>query len=199
MKKKILQFLIVVLIVAGGGVSKAQFEKGDLLFNAGISFGHYGWYHHNWSHYDRVYFPALQASIEKGFNEYIGIGAFGGYHSYYYRYTHDHKYYHRFNYITFGGVCSFHYSPFAEEVLEIILTDVDLYVSMILRLEVENYTYAYYDGFGNYLKDTDSAIFPRIGPVIGGRLYISDNLAIFGEVSYGGNLGFMTVGGTIRF
>lgn len=199
MKKTVYRSLIFILLVINGGISNAQFEEGDILFNAGISLGTYGWYHYNWPGYSYVYSPAFQASLERGFHQYVGIGVIGGYHARYYRYNPDKKYFHRHNYLSFGGYASFHYTPLAEEVLEMVLSDVDLYASFVIRLEIDTYTYSYYDSYG--ILQNSSNVGSRIwaGPVLGGRYYFTDHLALFGEISYGGNIGFLTVGGTIKF
>src|ERR1700750_1435623 len=79
--------------------AKAQYEKGDLLVNAGISLGLLGY---SYAGYGNASFALpLNASVEYSINDKLAVGPYLGYFSRSYAYSTSYR--DRFSVISFGG------------------------------------------------------------------------------------------------
>lgn len=170
-------------------VANAQdlaYQKGDNLFNAGFGLGYYNY----GFGFGRTFsIPALEANFEVGIHDYFGVGPYAGFVSWNYTNTNFNG---NFSIFTVGVRGSFHYSALVEELLETDLTSdkLDLYVTMILGAEIENYS----DDFET-LYDNQTTVF--VGPVLGARYYFGKSFGIYAEGGRG-SFSFLKLGVSLK-
>lgn len=173
--------------------SQEAYEEGDILLNAGISFGTYGYGFVGNSSFT----VPITISGEYGIHEYFSVGAMLGYAkwSYDWGYLGD-NYEYSWTYISFGARGSFHYLPLANEHLDfdIDTEKFDFYLSVFLGLENRNYK-TNYDYLNNYYSNDTRA---RLGTFAGFKYMFSDNFGMFLE---GGAhaFGYLTLGASLKF
>ena len=185
MKKK---FSILLVMVAVCWQATAQFEKGDLAVNAGISFGLIG-YGYGYYGSGSGFLP-LSLSGEYSINDRFAVGAYVGYFSRSYS-SGDF----RFTALSFGGRGTFHASSFLNDKLNMNLSEkVDVYGSVLLGVETLSWKYRD-DTLNGYYSNGSRVIF---GPVLGIRYLFSPNFGAFFEGGRGA-FGLGSIGVTGKF
>lgn len=185
-------------------VINAQFAKGDKLLSAGVSIGDY-WYFGNtaWfiGDYKYSFFPPVVVKLEVGIHEYLGIGVFGGLQFRNYTSKLNSSYHQNYSYISGGALGSFHFTKLLAENFDIgNLDELDMYITTTARLEFSRYESSYYynPSSKTYVTYSETDVNLRWGGGLGIRFFFTDNLAVFGELG-SCNLGYLTLGGTIKF
>ena len=185
MKKYI---LVVCVMMAVCWNATAQYEKGDLAVNAGISFGLIG-YGYGYYGSGSGFLP-VSFSGEYSVNERFAVGAYVGYFGRSYN-SGDF----RFTALSFGARGTFHASPFLREKLDWNISEkLDVYGSVLLGVETLSWKYRDENISGYY--DNNSRVI--LGPVLGIRYFFSPNFAAYFEGGRGA-FGVGTLGITAKF
>ena len=188
---------LIVLVVAVAIITSAQssvkaqaFQNGDMVANIGAGFGWYGY------GYGATSLPALSLSIEKGIKDIENIGplSIGGivgfkHASYAWSSVYDYSW----NDFIVAARGAIHYDLLKNE-------KVDTYGGVAIGLRAQSYShYSWVPPYGidDYEKRTSTTIHPLFAFYLGGRYYLTDNLAAFGELGYG--LGYLTIGISYKF
>lgn len=192
MKKQI--FTLAVLLFSFTTGAFAQYKKGDILVNAGISFGVIGY---SWGAYGSSSgFPPLTVNAEYSLNEMFSVGPYLGYYSRTYKHGNDYK--DKFTAFSFGARGTFHASGFLNEHFNWNINEekLDLYGSVMLGYEV--YTWSFDEKYvgNNYYSSGASSL--DFAPVIGARYNFTPAFGAFAELGRG-SFGYFTLGGSARF
>jgi hypothetical protein len=192
MKKQPLLFAAMLLSLCISQTAKAQFEKGDILVNAGLSFGLIGY---SWTGYGNSSFALpLNASVEFSINENFAVGPYIGYFSRSYSYSSTYR--DRFSVISFGGRVTFHANDFLNDKLNMnIKTEKwDIYASAVLGYE--NYRWKYDSEYvGNRLAANAGRVI--FGPVAGARYRASERFGLYAEIGRG-TFGLISLGASLK-
>jgi len=196
--------ILLIIVLFTNSLVFSQFKKGELSLSAGASIFNYGYLNNVWgwnSDYKFNLIPPVVLKAEVGIHEYLGIGAFAGLMTRTYILKTNNNFKQSYNYYSLGGFGSFHFTQLLADNFDIGDLDMlDMYFSSSLRLEQRNYTSSYY--YDNKTKQyidynsTDTNL--KFGFGFGMRYYFAENLAIFAELGTQ-NLGYFTIGGTLRF
>jgi hypothetical protein len=172
-------------------LGSAQYSKGDIAVNAGISLGligySYGWYGNS------SFALPLNVNLEYSINDKIAVGPYLGYFSRAYSYG---SYKDRFTVMSFGGRLTFHASQFLNDKLSMNIDAEkwDFYGTVLLGYENHKWKYdAEYTG----LRTAVNSGRLILGPVFGTRYMAGDSFGLFGEVGRG-TFGWLTIGATLR-
>lgn len=185
MKKYILIICVMMAVCSGAA---AQYEKGDLSVNAGISFGLIG-YGYGYYGSGSGFLP-LSVSGEYSLNDRFAVGAYAGYFGRSYS-SGDF----RFTALSFGARGTFHASSFLREKLDWNVSEkLDLYGSVLLGVETLSWKYRD-EAITGYYANSSRVIF---GPVVGIRYFFSPNFAAYFEGGRGA-FGLGTLGVTAKF
>lgn len=187
MKEKI---LVLACVLCGFfSTALAQYEKGDIAVNAGLSFGLIGY---GYGYYGSASgFLPVSVNLEYSINDKFAIGPYFGIYSRSYG-AGDY----RFRALSFGARGTFHASEFLNDNLNMsINTDkLDIYGSLILG--VETYSWKYDDStIAGYYANGSRFI---LGPVLGIRYNFSPAFGAFFEAGRGA-FGYGTLGITMKF
>lgn len=187
MKKRILIFACMLCGFLSTAV--AQYEKGDISVNLGVSFGLIGY---GYAYYgDARGFPPLSVNLEYSVNDMFSVGPYFGIYSRSYG-AGDYK----FTALSFGARGTFHASEFLNNNLNMTINTekVDIYGSLILGLESNSWKYADNTMDGFYANGSRLIL----GPVLGIRYLFSPAFGAFFEGGRGA-FGYGTLGITARF
>ena len=162
------------------------FEVEDFLINAGIAFSPTWYIGHEYS----TTLHPIFISADYGYNDDIGpgtlgIGALIGYSTYKETLTLlNDTYGWNFTAIICVAKGAYHYE---------FIDNFDIYAGMGAGLRYISDSY-----FGNpdYNDASDSGIFPVFSIFAGGRYYLADGIAIFGELGYG--IAWLSAGLTLK-
>jgi len=188
--------LILFLAVAAAGL-RAQDEVNinsrneGSLFQAGISFGYFGYGYVG----SRTGFTVpITAAYEKYFDEHISGGGFIGYASYGYEDSNDNGY--RWTFLNFGARASYHYIHFLNDALEMDIDEekYDFYISLMLMFESRSFSSS--DDFYDDFYDNEFGV--NLGPVAGFRYHLNDSFSLYFEGGRG-TFGYGTFGVTAYF
>lgn len=176
--KKLFSLLLLVLLVTGVG-SAQMIKEGQMNINAGIGIGMAGIY-------GDMKMPAISASLDYGINDKMSIGGLVGYSSSEQKVYGDYGW--KYSYLVIGARGAYHFE---------LGKNFDPYVGVILGYNVVSAS-TIGTAQNSYWGTTysASASYMMFGGFLGGRYYVSDNFAIFGEVGYG--LGLLTAGVSIK-
>lgn len=160
------------------------YNEGDLLINAGFSFGYYGY---GLTGSRSLGLIPLTANLEYGFHEYISIGPYIGYASWDYDWVGAD---YNWSLLSIGGRGSFHYLPLLDDALDtdLDLEKLDFYVTLILGVEIGT---SNTDVINN---DTDVVF----GPVLGFKYLFNPNIGVYLEGGRG-TFGYGTLGVALKF
>ena len=189
--KKILTLLAILLGSFTSG-AYAQFEKGDLLVNAGISVGTWGYGYGLYG--GSSGFLPLTANVEYSIDDKFAVGPYAGIYTRSYEYL---AYKDRFTAISFGGRGTLHASSLLNEHLDMGINEskLDIYATLIIGFEVLNWSYDdAYDGDPYYNNSVDF----DFGPVLGVRYNFNPKIGAFFEAGRG-SFGLGTLGVSARF
>jgi hypothetical protein len=174
------KLLLLATIILASFASKAQYQKGDFLLNAGLGLGYY---------YGPGGGVSLLVSGEYAFTDKLTIGGYLGYSTATYNYGFG-GYKLNYNFIDFGARGSYHFS----ELFGITNEKLDIYGGAFLGYVVSSYTYngstltGYNDAYGGNV---------RTGIFAGARYYFAPKVAAYGELGYG--IAPLSVGLTFKF
>ncbi|AHM61492.1 hypothetical protein D770_16190 [Flammeovirgaceae bacterium 311] len=167
--------------------ANAQYRKGDLTGNAGLSFGLIGY---GFGYGNRTLgFPPLTVNVEYSIDDRFAVGPYLGYFSRNYRGVGG------FSVFGFGGRGTFHASSSLNEWFDWNIDENkwDLYASAVLGFQVYNWNYD-----ESYLLRNNSSGGVVIGPILGARYFINPNFGVFAETGRGA-LGAFTLGASMKF
>jgi hypothetical protein len=154
--------VLVSLFTATASFAQVEYNKGDVLLNAGFGLG-----------YAYLSGIPLMASAEFAINDAISIGPYLGFTSSTYRYGGIRR---NYTFIDFGARASYHYSKH----LRLGTDKLDLYGGLLLGYVVSSYSDNY-----NYINDSYGSTL-RLGLVAGARWYFTDKFGVNGEVGLEG-------------
>ncbi len=166
--------------------AKSQiFAVGDKDINLGIGFGA-TWY--SGAGY-KTTIPPVSASLDIGLKDDIGpgvlgIGGYVGFSSYKWEYSYVYTYGYKYTTFILGARGTYHME---------FIDKLDTYGGLLLgfRLVSDKYFgdvgYTWSSGVGSGLAYSF---------FVGGKYFLADNIAIFGELGYG--IAYLTIGATIR-
>lgn len=185
MKNAITLFVLLLVATLIPQQSKAQlYEKGDILVNAGISFGliGYGGFGSGYSG-----FVPLSASVEYSINDKFGVGVFSGFVSRKYSNLYDY----RFTGLSFGAKGTFHATGVLNELLDSNMDEekLDLYASLLLGVKTYNWKYDN-EGIDDLYNNSTEPLF---GPTIGVRYMFNPKIGAYFETGRG-TFGFAELG-----
>lgn len=186
MKKLLFTICISILLIGTSQGQDLAYQKGDHLLNAGFGLGYYNY---GLGLGRSFSLPAVEANLELGIHEYIGVGPYVGFVSWNYSTT---GFDGDFSIFTLGARGSFHYSALLEELLDTDLgsDELDLYVAFILGAEFESYT-----GDFEGINSDQTRVF--IGPVLGLRYYLSNSFGLYAEGGRG-SFSLLKLGVTVK-
>lgn len=169
------------------GVSaNAQFAKGDILINPGISFLGYGYGFGYAGGYSGL--PALSASVEYSITDQIGVGGYVGYQSRKYSFSDI-----RWTSIGFGARGVYHASELLNDALnsDINAEKLDIYAGLSLGYQ----TYSWSSDIGNLSGLSSGAVV--FGGILGVRYMFKPGIGVYGELGRGA-FGAITLGATFK-
>lgn len=188
MKKFVLIALVAILSLVGQ-TAQAQYQRGDLTGNLGLSLVPYG-YGLGYAG-DGFGFLPLTTNLEYSLDDRFAVGGYLGFYS-------------RYSSFSFGARGTFHATSTLNDWFNWNIDDSrwDIYASAILGLEMYNRVDYRYDN-SNPWSPTMTPYSRRasrldIGPLVGGRYFINPSFAVFAE-SGTGTMGAFTIGATLKF
>ncbi len=193
MKKQFLCAFVFAFTLLSGSAAQAQFAKGDILINPGISFLGYSY---GYSFYGGGYsgLPALSGSVEYSITDQIGVGGYVGYQSRTYKYS---SYKDRWSSIGFGARGVYHASPFLNDALNSSINEekLDIYAGLSLGYQTTSWKYDdSFNGIGRTAYNSGTVVF---GGILGVRYMFSPNIGVYGELGRGA-FGAVTLGATFK-
>ena len=197
MKKLLLSFIAVATFFSVSQTAQAQYEKGDLLINPGISLLGYGY---GFGSYGSGYtgLPGLTASIEYNLTDNIAVGGYAGYLARSYRYDiGGNRYTDRWTNLGFGARGIFHASEVLNDALgtNIDSEKWDIYGGLSLGYETWSWNYDNSFGGSGRANYGNGRVF--FGGVLGTRYMFSERFGVYGELGRGA-LGALTLGVTLK-
>ncbi len=200
--KKTFAFLFTLAVACLSSFSaQAQYAKGDITANAGISLGVIGYGAYSYNYYGGGYRGSipLSASVEYSINDQFAIGGYLGYYGRSYKYTHlNSSYRDRWSITSFGVRGSYHATPLLNDLLGSSMDEEkwDIYASVLLGYEVWSWSYGY-EGLGINRTSTGSGRLD-FGTIAGARYFFSPKFGAFAELGQG-SFGLLTLGVTGKF
>lgn len=186
MKKHLFSLALMLLCFTTGAF--AQYEKGDITANLGLSMGvwSYGWGYGGSSGFLPIY-----ANVEYSVNDKVAVGPYLGYYGRNYKSAGA-----SFRHMTFGARGTFHASEFLSEALDLDINEekVDVYASLMMGFET--YTWKYTDSW--FGSDRASETQFDFGTIIGMRYNFTPQVGAFIELGRG-SYGLATIGGSVKF
>jgi len=186
MKKRMFYTLAAVVMICLSNPAQAQYEKGDLLINPGISLLGYGYGYAYVGGYTGM--PALTASVEYNVTNTIGVGGYVGYQS------RSYKGVGRWTNLGIGARGIFHASEVLNDALNLSINAEKLDIYGGLSLGYKSINWSYENGYTspyNYGGGVD------FGLILGTRYMFSNNLGVYGELGRGA-FGALTLGVTFK-
>ncbi len=191
MKKQFLCAFVFAFTLLSGSAARAQFAKGDILINPGVSFLGYGYNFGYSGGYSGL--PALSASVEYSITDQIGVGGYVGYQSRSYKYSSSSKI--RWTSIGFGARGVYHASSFLNDALNASINEEKLDIYAGLSLGYQTYSWNYGDtGLSGLNNGTGGVV---LGGILGVRYMFSPNIGVYGELGRGA-FGAITLGATFK-
>lgn len=179
----------MVIIFIGLSETSAQYNKGDITANMGLSLGVIGY---GYGYYSGASgFIPVVANAEYSINDIFAVGPYAGFYSRSYG-NGDFK----FTSVSFGGRGTFHASNFLNDKLswKINSEKLDLYGTLHIGVETTSWKYRN-DILSKYYSNATSFIF---GPVVGARYMFTPQFGGFIELGRGA-FGWMTFGVSGKF
>ena len=191
--KRIITIFALLLCSLISSNALAQYSKGDISVNAGISFGLIGYGHSLFGSYTGL--PPVSINAEYSLDDRFAVGPYVGIFSRSYKYGGDYGI--RFTALSFGARGTFHASGFLRDKLDFNINEekLDIYASAILG--IETYTWNYDD---DYFGDSSYSDGTRLilGPIVGIRYNFTPAIGAYFEGGRG-NFGVATLGITGKF
>jgi len=173
-----------LLAMSSMQVKSQIFAVGDKDVNLGIGFGSTLY---SGSLYKST-IPPVSASLDIGFKDDIGpgvlgIGGYFGFSSYKYEYSYIYTWGWKYTTIILAARGTYHME---------FIDKLDTYGGLLLGFKIVNSKY-----YGDTGYDTGAAGSGlAYSFFVGGKYYLADNIAVFGELGYG--IAYLTLGVTIK-
>ncbi len=189
--KKII-FFFALLTAAFSTGAYAQYQKGDILINAGISAGTFGYGYGLYG--SSSGFLPLTVNAEYSLNELFAVGPYAGIYTRSYKYA---GYKDRFTALSFGGRGTVHASNLLNEHLELSIDPekLDFYATVIMGFESRSWNFdAAYEGNPYYANE----VYFDFGTIVGVRYNFNPKYSAFFELGRG-TFGIGTLGVSGKF
>jgi len=195
MKKVITSVCMLVVACLFSFSAQAQYAKGDITANLGISlgvlgYGSYGAFGSNYSG-----FLPLSVAVEYSATDAFALGGYAGYYSRSYKLV---GYRNRWSTYSFGVRGSYHATPLLNDLLDTSIDEDkwDIYGTVLLGYDV--YSYSWGDNQLNIDNDLYSTGSFAFGTVLGTRYFFNPKFAAFAELGRG-TFGVLTLGVSAKF
>ncbi len=195
MKKVITSVCMLVVACLFSFSARAQYAKGDITANLGISLGvlgysGYGAFGSNYSG-----FLPLSVAVEYSATDAFALGGYAGYYSRSYKVV---GYRNRWSTYSFGVRGSYHATPLLNDLLDASIAEEkwDIYGTVLLGYDV--YSYSWGDNQLNVDNDVYSNGDFAFGTVLGTRYFFNPKFAAFAELGRG-TFGVLTLGVSAKF
>ncbi len=201
--KKTFAFLFTLAVACLSSFSaQAQYAKGDITANAGISLGVIGYGAYSYNYYGGGYRGSipLSASVEYSINDQFALGGYLGYYGRSYKYDIGSSAYRdRWSITSFGVRGSYHATPLLNDLLDANMSEEkwDIYASVLLGYEVWSWSYGY-EGFGGFDRSGVGSGRLDFGTIVGARYFFNPKFGAFAELGQG-SYGLLTLGVTGKF
>jgi hypothetical protein len=163
------------------------------IFGTALSLGYYNY---GYMGSRSISFPPVTAYLEIGLHDNITAGPFLGHGRWRYRYTgFAEPYNYAWSHTNLGGRSSLHLTRFLNNIFGTNINEdrTDWYVTLLLGMEYRVYSTVTGDMADNY----SNSFHLMFGPMGGVRYYTGNYLAFFFEAGRG-NLGFLSLGLSLR-
>jgi hypothetical protein len=185
------KFLIIAFLSITSGVSAQEFAVGTNVISGGLGFGgYYGSYKYSSQS------PSISLQYERGIwpidgPGVISLGGFAGFKTYKYDYNFGQfNYKEKWNYTVLGLRSAYHYTG-------LDVKNLDVYGGLMLSYNILSYSYSDNDPFDNNSRSGNYNSRLGLTLYVGGRYYLTDNLAGFMELGYG--VAYVNLGLAYRF
>jgi hypothetical protein len=207
-------FMIGALLLSGTVAVQGQknnsggekcFDENTHVINLGVGFGGGGYYrgvgggkyvYRNSPAFSLSYEQALKKKLGPG---YLGVGAYFGYQTSYYRYNdvffkgNYYYYQHRWNHMVIAARGAYHW-----DVLN--AKNAEVYAGLIVGVRVQTYSYETNNPDpieADLYRLNDGLIYPSYSLFAGARWYFVPKVALFAELGYG--ISYLTGGVSFKF
>jgi hypothetical protein len=226
MKKNLFTLILLCsLLFTGSAFAQGgAYQKGDKLFNAGVSFGGYNYSYGSLGNRSGGFIP-VSAALEFGVHESISVGPYVGYASWKYSDSNkgayrdangnwvDYVYTNtwRHSYISLGVRASWHYVPFLNEHLDLGINESkwDFYATLQAGLVFTRFNYSStnrnYDPndpdwieYERNIQDASNRSYPVLSPFLGFKYLFTPKIGVFVEGGRG-LFGYGTLGLSAKF
>jgi hypothetical protein len=194
MKRIITSLCALVVACLISSSAQAQYAKGDITANLGISlgvlgYGTYGAFGNNYSG-----FLPLSVAVEYSVTDAFAVGGYAGYYSRSYKYS---TYRDRWSTYSFGARGTYHATPILNDLLDASIPEDkwDIYGTLLLGYDVYSYSWGDDRLRGDY--DYNNGNF-RLGTVLGTRYFFNPKFGAFVELGRGAH-GILTLGISGKF
>lgn len=182
-------FISALITIGLSGPLLAQenaFSKGDVLVNAGLSLGYYGY---GFAGSRSGFTVPVTISAEYGITEDISVGPYVGFARWRYDFLDDN---YSWRFLTIGGRGTYHLTSLLNEITDGDLDQakLDLYGSLLLGAEIRSY-----NGPDLFPDEDDTDVVIRLGPVLGVRYYVNPRVGLYFEGGRG-TFGYLNFGVT---
>ncbi|MDJ1471998.1 outer membrane beta-barrel protein [Xanthocytophaga flava] len=187
MKKTIVYLSTFLVVLICSFSAQAQYSKGDLLINPGISFGGIGYDYGYYGSYSGL--PGLSANIEYNVTDNIAVGGYLGFISRSYKYQGSGiSSKTRWTNVGFGARGIFHATEVLNDAFSGSMNSekLDIYGGLSLGYE----TYSWSGDNSTYYANGGNVVF---GGILGCRYMFNPAIGVYGEVGRGA-LGILTLG-----
>lgn len=181
------------------------YDENTHIINLGAGFGSAGYYkagrggayvYRNTPAFSFSYEQPLKNKLGPG---YLGVGAYLGYQSSYYRYNEvyyngNYYYYqHKWNHMLLAARGAYHW-----DVLN--AKNAEVYAGLIVGVRIQTYTYETNNPdpvYADLYRLNDGLIYPSYSLFAGARWYFVPNVGLFAELGYG--ISYLTGGLSFKF
>ena len=190
--KNVFTFLLIFFGASSvGAFAQSQYQKGDILVNAGLSVGTFGYGYGLYG--SSGGFLPVTANLEYSINELFAVGPYAGIYSRTYKYL---TYKDRFTALSFGGRGTLHASGLLNEHLDMSINEekLDLYATVIMGFESRSWNFdSAYEGDHYYGNEVSF----DFGTIVGIRYSFNPSFGVFFEAGRG-SFGIGTLGVSAR-
>lgn len=192
MKKMITLLVILLGSFSLGAYAQSQYQKGNIMVNAGVSVGTFGYGYGLYG--SSSGFLPITVNVEYSIDELFAVGPYAGIYSRTYKYG---GYKDRFTALSFGGRGTLHASYLLNEHLGLTINEekLDLYATVIMGFESRSWNFdSAYEGDRFYNNDVSF----DFGTIVGVRYLFNSSYSAFFEAGRG-SFGIGTLGVSARF
>lgn len=187
-RKCVLLSVLIAMSLSGTLFAQgSSYDKGDLLVNAGLSLGYYGY---GFSGNRTGVTIPVTIWAEYGLTDQISVGPYVGFARWRYDFQNDN---YSWRFLTLGGRGTFHLTELLNEWTDGDLNEekLDLYGSILLGAEIRSY-----NGPELFFED-ETDVVVRLGSVLGARYYLNQRLGLYIEGGRG-TFGYLNFGVSVK-